>query len=130
MTSPVAQFQGAVSCQQGAPPFLLTLTGPVADNPDTLTLTLTGTASPPDVPAVLESPVVVRRDAGSFRISAAGRDWDITARAVQLHYDVAASFYRSVIPRPVPWTKRIFWRVVLGLASNPLGKRLLLALRR
>ena len=52
------------------------------------------------------------------------------ARAVHLHREVATTFYRAVAPRLVPLSKRLFWRVVLAMAASPLGKRLLLALRR
>jgi hypothetical protein len=39
---------------------------------------------------------------------------------------VADVFYEAIPPRPVPWRKRLFWRVMLGLARLRIGQRLLL----
>jgi hypothetical protein len=49
---------------------------------------------------------------------------------VHLHRDLAAQFYRAIPPRPAPWAKRVFWRLVLGLAASRAGLALLRALRR
>jgi hypothetical protein len=53
----------------------------------------------------------------------------IDARAVHVHREIATAFYGAIPPRRVPWTKRLFWGLVLGLAGSSWGKRVLLALR-
>jgi hypothetical protein len=49
---------------------------------------------------------------------------------VHLHREIAPQFYRAIPPRPAPWAKRVFWRMVLALAASRAGLALLRALRR
>jgi len=65
-----------------------------------------------------------------YRIGAEQREWLIASPAVHLHRDLGAQFYRAIPPRPAPWAKRVFWRVVLSLAASRAGLALLRALRR
>jgi hypothetical protein len=82
------------------------------------------------MPDVLEDPIVDRVDERRYRIASAPREWILEASAIHLHREISTTFYRAVPPRAAPWSKRLFWRVVLGLAASSWGKRLLLALRR
>src|SRR5262249_55297742 len=93
------------------------------------TLAFSGTA-PAALPEALEDATVEQVEAGKYRIRSGQREWVFPARAAHLHREVSAPFYRAIAPRIVPWKKRMFWRVVLTLAASPMGKRLLLALRR
>jgi hypothetical protein len=86
--------------------------------------------APRDLPEVLEDAAVESVGAGRYRIWTEQREWILAATGCHLHRDVSVLFYRAVAPRIVPWSKRVFWRVVLALAARPSGKRLLLALRR
>jgi hypothetical protein len=126
----VVTFRGGVSCRRDTNgPLGLTLIGWTADHPDErASVAFSGTA-PENLPEVLEDPTVYRIDEGRFRISSAPRDWIVEATAVHVHREIATSFYRAIPPRIPPWSKRLFFRVVLAMMSNSWGKRLLLALR-
>jgi len=87
-------------------------------------------AAPGDLPAALDAPTVDRLDAHQYRIASCAREWILPATGAHLHREVAATFYSAVSPRVPPWSKRLFWRLVLAMAASPTGKRLLLALRR
>jgi hypothetical protein len=124
----IVRFRGGVSCRRDDGPLGLILIGRTTDRPDE-TATLAFAASvPAGLPEGLEDATVEQLDAGRYRIWTGRREWIFPARSAHLHREVSATFYRAITPRLVPWSKRLFWRVVLGLASNRLGKRLLLVL--
>ena len=126
----IVRFRGGLSCRCDPGPLGLTLIGCARDRPEEIaTLAFTG-AAPPGLPEVLEDATVEQVGAGRYRIRAGQREWLFEARATHLHREVSAAFYRAIAPRLVPWNKRLFWRVVLAMAASPMGKRLLLALRR
>ena len=128
---PVAGFRGPVTCRRdpGVRPGL-TLTGAAADDSgETLIVTFLG-AAPQDLPRTLPAASVVALDGQSYRITSAPQQWPVCARTVHVHRDVTAAFYHAVPPRPVPWTRRLFWRLVLLLAGERAGRRVLRALRR
>ncbi len=128
---PVATFRGPVTCRRDPGVFPgWTLTGAAADDPgETLILTFLG-AAPQDLPQTLTAPSVVALDGQSYLIASPPRQWRVCARTVHVHRDVTAAFYHAVPPRSVPWTRRLFWRLVLRLAGNRAGRRALRALRR
>lgn len=127
----VVMFRGGVSCRRDScGPLGLTLVGWTSDHPDER-VSLAFSGRPPEsFPDVLEDPIVDRLDVRRYRIASPPREWVIEATAIHLHREIAATFYRAIPPRLAPWSKRLFWRVVLGLAASAWGKRLLLALRR
>jgi hypothetical protein len=127
----VAAFRGGVSCRRDPTgPLRLTLIGWTEDHPEEkVSLAFSGQA-PDALPDVLEDATVDWLGNGQYRISSGPREWLVTAGSVHVHREIAAVFYRAIPPRHVPWSKRVFWRLVLGLAASKLGKRLLLALRR
>ena len=127
----VATFRGGVSCRRDpAGPLGLTLIGWTLDHPEEkVSLAFSGRA-PEGLPEVLEDATVDQLGVGQYRISSAPREWLVEAKAVHVHREIAAAFYHAIPPRTAPWSKRLFWRVVLGLAAKGWGKRLLLALRR
>jgi hypothetical protein len=131
MTFRVATFRGGVSCRHDATgPLGLTLIGWTQDHPEEkVTLSFSGRA-PEGLPEVLEDPTVDQLGAGRYRISSSPREWLVEARTVHVHREIAAAFYRAIPPRGAPWSKRLFWRLVLGLVASRWGKRFLLALRR
>lgn len=126
----IVRFRGGVSCRRDDAPLGLTLIGRTTDRPDEIaTLAFAGTA-PPNLPEALEDATVEQVDVGRYRIWSGRREWIFPARSAHLHREVSATFYRAISPRLVPWNRRLFWRVVLAIAASPVGRRLLLVLRR
>jgi hypothetical protein len=126
----IVRFGGGVSCRRDAGPLGLTLIGRTLDCPaEIASLAFSGSA-PAALPEALEDVTVEQVAAGRYRIRSGRHEWVFPARAAHLHREVSASFYRAIAPRLVPWKKRLFWRVVLAMLANPMGRRLLLALRR
>ena len=127
----IVTFRGDVSCRRDPDSTLgLTLVGRATDHPDeTVSLVFAGVA-PDGLPDTIEDAAVERIGARRYRISSSQQEWTVEATAVHLHRDVATAFYRAIPPRPAPWSKRLFWRVVLAMVASPMGKRVLLALRR
>ena len=127
----LATFRGRVSCRRDSEgPLGLTLIGWTVDHPDEKVLLAFSGRAPQALPEFLEGPTVDCIDEGRYRITSAPQQWIVEATAAHLHREIATSFYRAIPPRPAPWGKRLFWRLVLAMAANPWGKRLLLALRR
>jgi hypothetical protein len=126
----IARFRGTVHCRREAAPLGLTLSGRSADQPEEqLALGFAGTA-PADLPASLEDAVIERSAAGRYRIASAAGEWWLDAGSVHLHREVADAFYRAIPPRPAPPTRRLLYRVMLGLAGTRLGLTVMRALRR
>jgi hypothetical protein len=129
VSGPRYAFAGAVSCQRGAPPFTLTLTGAPVAAAGTLTLTFSGQV-PADLPATLSDVSVEAPEAARYRIVGGGREWQVIGGSLSATREAAAQFYAALPPRPVPRAKRLFWRLVLALAATRAGLTLLRALRR
>jgi hypothetical protein len=127
----VLTFLGGVSCRrETSGPLGLTLIGRTTDHPEEkVSLAFAGRA-PDTLPEVLEDPTVYRVDERRYRITSTPREWLVEATGVHIHREVTTAFYRAIPPRTARWSKRFFWRVILGLVGTSWGKRLLLALRR
>ncbi|HXW74433.1 MAG TPA: hypothetical protein VEK10_06435 [Steroidobacteraceae bacterium] len=130
MPEPLATFRGAVSCRCAPDIPGLTLSGDTAEAPGEKTALAFSAAAPAQFPDSLQDARVERQSPGRYRISSATGEWFIDARAVHLHREIAADFYRAIPPRRVPWRKRLFWRLVLTLAASRAGLTLLRMLRR
>jgi hypothetical protein len=126
----VVTFRGGVSCRRESDgPIGLTLRGLTVEHPDEwVSVSFSGLA-PEKLPEVLEDPTVYRIDERRYRIASTPREWIVEAGAVHVHREIAAAFYRAIPPRVAPWTKRLFFRLLLALMANSWGKRILLALR-
>ena len=129
MPERLATFSGAVHCRRARTAPGLTLSGSAAEAEEPTALAFSATA-PADLPVTLQDAVVDHLGGADYRIGAGQREWLISSPAVHLHRGIAAQFYRVIPPRPAPWTKRMFWRVVLALAASRAGLALLRALRR
>jgi hypothetical protein len=125
----IVRFRGGVSCRRDDGPLGLTLIGRTPDRPDETATLAFAASAPSDLPEALEDATVEQLDAGRYRILSGRREWIFPARSAHLHREVSTTFYRAITPRLVPWSKRVFWRVVLAMVSNPVGKRVLLVLR-
>jgi hypothetical protein len=123
-------FLGGVSCRPDDGPLGLTLFGRTMDRPDELATLAFSAQAPADLPEALEDVTVEQLDLGRYLLRSGGREWIVAATAIHLHREVAAVFFRAITPRPVPWTKRLFWWVVLTIVANPAGRWLLRLLRR
>jgi len=126
----LASFRGPVSCRSVAGVPGLTLSGDTAEAPGEPTAVAFSAAAPAEFPDTLEDVRVERLAPGRYRISSAPREWLIDAAAVHVHREIANEFYHAIPPRPAPWRKRLFWRLVLALAASRTGLALLKALRR
>jgi hypothetical protein len=130
MSERLATFRGAVSCARAGDVPGLTLSGLTAEAPDEPTALAFSAASPADLPETLQDALVERLGDGRYRIASSSGEWLLPAGAAHLHREVAARFYRAIPPRPAPWRKRAFWRVVLALAASRAGLAALRRLRR
>ena len=130
MPERLASFRGKVECQRQDSVPGLTLSGTASGPYAAPTALAFSAAAPADLPATLEDAAVEHLGASEYRIATADRCWTISAPAVHLYSEIAPQFYRAIPPRPAPWTKRVFGRVVLALAASRAGLALLRALRR
>jgi hypothetical protein len=128
MPETLATFRGRVRCQRSM--HMLTLSGMTAENPGEETTLIFSAAAPSDCSETLEEAVVERLEGAQYRIRSGTRAWPIEAEAVHLHREIAAAFYQAIPPRPAPWSKRLFWAVVLALAASRPGLAALRMLRR
>jgi hypothetical protein len=139
MPLPLASFRGTVTAVRAAhTPLGLTLSGTSAGSSgqagEPTQLAFSGVA-PAALPAVLHELAVSQPDGSRYRLSGTGSageagEWQLEARAAHLHHDVGAAFYRALPPRPVPWSRRFMWALMLRLAASRAGLSLLAALRR
>jgi hypothetical protein len=124
-----ASFAGPVRCTPAPDPLGLTLTGQLQGTPPGPGLVAFHGAAPADIPATLTDVRVEQLARSRYRIAAQAREWLIEAQALHVHRDVGEAFCRAIPPRPVPWRRRLFWRVVLWLAASHRGMALLRRLR-
>ena len=139
MSEPLATFRGTVAARRAVhAPLGLTLIGTSAGSAthagEPTQLAFSG-AAPAALPAELRDVAVSQPDGGQYRLdgtNAGGErgEWLLVARAAHLHHDVGAAFYRALPPRPVPWSRRLLWALLLRLAASRAGLSLLAALRR
>jgi hypothetical protein len=131
MSERLATFTGPVHCECAHTVPRLTLSGrSTTEAPGEPTTLAFSTAAPPDLPGTLQDAVVDHLGGADYRIAAATGAWLISSKAVHVHREIAAQFYRAIPPRLAPWRKRVFFRVVLALAASRAGLALLRALRR
>jgi hypothetical protein len=126
----LASFVGEARCQRSAALPGFTVNGVTAERPGEPTVMTFATPAPSDLPDTLLAPTIERLAPGRYLIAASAGSWTLAARGVELHREVAPAFYAALPPRPVPWTKRLFWRVVLTLAASGAGLAALRRLRR
>jgi hypothetical protein len=128
--APVAVFCGRVDSRfDGCGPLGLILSGHTAHRPQELVHLAFAGAAPADFPKTLQNAIIERLGEQSYRISSVAGSWTITARAAHLHREVAAAFFDAVPTRPIRWTQRLFWRIVLALAATSAGRWLLRTVR-
>jgi hypothetical protein len=125
-SSGIVRFPGWISCRRdGEGPLGLILVGRTKDRPDEAVQMAFACPAPVDLPEALEEATVERLGPRQYRLSSGDRSWTLDGVA-HVHREVASAFYKAVPPRPVPFRKRLFWRVMLGLANTAAGRWLLL----
>jgi hypothetical protein len=123
----VIRFRGWISCRRdGEGPLGLILVGRTSQHHRDEAVQIAFSGPPPaDLPEALEDARVEFLGDHRHRLTSGDKSWTLNG-AVHVHREVAGAFYKALPPRPVPLRKRLFWRVLLGLAGNPMGRRLLL----
>lgn len=130
MPEALAAFRGTVRCERSAQAHTLILSGVSAEGGGEETALILSASAPVECPDTLDDAVVEHLGARQYRIRSGAREWLVEAAAVHLHRESAAAFYQAIPPRPAPWRKRLFWRVVLALAASRPGLAALRMLRR
>ena len=130
MAEALTVFRGSVRCDRKAPARALTLSGMTAESRGGATSLTLSAAAPVECPHTLEDAVVEHLGGRQYRIRCAAGEWLVEAAAVHVHREIAEAFYRAIPPRPAPWRKRLFWRIVLALAGSRAGLAALRILRR
>jgi hypothetical protein len=120
-------FRGWIACRRdGEGPLGLILVGRTSQHHREEAVQVAFSCpAPVDLPEALEDARLEFLGHRRHRLTSGDKSWTLEG-PVHVHREVAGAFYKAIPPRPVPWRKRLFWRVMLGLASNPLGRRLLL----
>ena len=120
-------FRGWISCRRdGEGPLGLILVGRTSQHRrDEAVQVAFSCPAPVDLPEALEDARIEFLGGHRHRLTSGDKSW-ILEGPVHVHREVAGAFYKAIPPRPVPWRKRLFWRVMLGLARNPISRRLLL----
>jgi hypothetical protein len=124
----ILRFEGPVKWEAGPGPAGLTLLGRIVE-PDGQTtaaqLSLICREAP-DLPAnLLQDLTVETPSAGEVLLRSGAREWRVHCNTWQLHRDVGETFYAAIPPRRMPWTRRLSWRLLLGVAATSPGRWLL-----
>jgi hypothetical protein len=130
MPETLASFRGTVRCERSRRAHTLTLSGTSAQGPGEETALILSASTPVECPDSLEDAVVEHLGGQQYRIRSVAGEWLLEAGAAHLHREIGGAFYRAIPPRPAPWSKRLFWRIVLTLAASRAGLAALRMLRR
>lgn len=117
------RFEGPVTWEPGPGPAGITLLGTIGEPNSPAQLSLIGTQSV-QLPATLADVTGEVSPTGVVLRSGA-REWRIVCRTWQLHRDVGRTFYAAIPPRRTPWSRRLSWRLLLGVAATAPGRWLL-----
>jgi hypothetical protein len=123
----ILRFEGPVKWEAGPGPAGITLLGRIVE-PDGRTTAAQLSlicSEQPDLPANLKDLTVETTSAGDALLRSGAREWRVHCNTWQLHRDVGAAFYAAIPPRRTPWTRRLSWRLLLGVAATSPGRWLL-----
>jgi hypothetical protein len=125
IVQPVIEFSGRVEARRAdCGPLHLVLSGRTVRHPQELVHVSFAGKPPADLPDTLENAIIERVSPQYFTIASGARRWTVGARAAHVHREVAAAFYQAIPPQPIRWTQRLFWRIVLALATTRAGRAL------
>ena len=128
----ILRFKGPVKWLPGPGPAGITLLGQIVEPDGSTTaaqLSLSGLERPP-LPPTLDQVTFEALTAQQMLLRSGAGEWRLPGNSYQLHRDVGAMFYAAIPPRPTPWSRRITWRVLLGIAAASPGRWLLARLAR
>jgi hypothetical protein len=123
----ILRFEGSVKWETGPGPAGITLLGRIVE-PDGRTTAAQLSlicSDAPDLPANLKDLTVETPSAGEVLVRSGAREWRVHCNTWQLHRDVGTTFYAAIPPRRTPWTRRLSWRLLLGVAATFPGRWLL-----
>lgn len=126
------RFKGPVKCVAGPGPGGITLLGQIVE-PDGSTTAAQLSLScreRPALPLTLDAVTFEALTAQEMVLRSGAREWRLPGNTYQLHRDVGAMFYAAIPPRLTPLSRRLTWRVLLGLAAVSPGRWLLARLAR
>jgi hypothetical protein len=127
MPPKILRFVGPVKCVAGPGRTGFTLVGKIVEaaGPSTAAqLSLNG-LGPAPLPPTLDDVTFEALTAQDMLLRSGAREWPVRGSAWQLHRDVGTMFYAAIPPRRTPWTRRLAWRVLLGIAAIGPGRWLL-----
>ena len=128
MPPEILRFEGAVKWEAGPGPAGVTLLGRIVE-PDgqttaaQLSLICSEAADLPANP--LQDLTVETPSAHEVVLRSGAREWRVHCSTWQLHRNVGVTFYAAIPPRRTPWTRRLSWRLLLGVAATSTGRWLL-----
>ncbi len=116
----ILQFKGAVKWASGPGSAGITLLGKITESDGQFTAAQLSLlcSEPLTLPANLTDVSVDLRANGEVQLRSGASEWRVHCNTWQLHRDVGAAFFAAVPPRPTPWTRRVSWRVLLGVAAT------------
>ena len=105
----------------------ITLLGKIveADGASTAAQLSLSAPEPVEFPSTLNDLTVSALSAHDILLRSGTREWRVRCNTWQLHRDVGARFYAAIPPRKTPWSRRLTWRVLLGIAGTTPGRWLL-----
>jgi hypothetical protein len=121
------RFKGPVNWMAGPGRAGITLLGKLVEPDGGITaaqLSLSGLDAS-QLPPVLNDVTFEALTAQDMLLRSGAREWRAHGSTWQLHRDVGAMFYAAVPPRPTPLSRRLAWRVLLGVAAIGPGRWLL-----
>jgi hypothetical protein len=123
----ILRFEGPVTWQAGPGPAGITLLGRIVESdgrttPAQLSLIC---SERPELPFKLSDVTLEKSSAAEVLLRSGAREWRVHCNTWQLHRDVGAAFYAAIPPRRTPWTRRLSWRLLLGVAATAPGRWLL-----
>ena len=121
------RFDGSVTWVPGPGTAGVTLLGRIVEADGRLTAAELSLmcSEPTQLPATLPDLVFAGSAAPDVLLHSGAHTWRLHCTTWQLHRDVGSVFYAAIAPRQTPWTRRLGWRALLGIAASPVGRWLL-----
>ncbi len=132
MPPQILRFKGPVKWLAGPGPAGITLLGQIVepDGSTTAAQLSLGCLERPQLPPTLDQVTFEALTAQEMLLRSGAGEWRLPGNSYQLHRDVGAMFYAAIPPRLTPWSRRLTWRVLLGIAAVSPGRWLLARLAR
>jgi hypothetical protein len=121
------RFAGPVTWVAGPGRGGITLLGQLLESDGTVTPAQLSLVCPQlqPLPEVLNDLTFEALPAQQMVLRSGTRSWQAPCVTWQLHRDAGCAFYAAIRPRRAPWTRRLAWRALLGIAATAPGQWLL-----